>query len=140
MYTEIGQRGDAFHVSFTKFYHSKPSPNLFTLPFMYIASCGIGRKKPIGFRPTGCSSAYIQFLTVYIIAPIHLRCNAFFLQYKPFFSIYAIIHTTIQTTIFQINPTADFIKSMSRHKRFCKITLQRKSNKGYRVSLRPLYF
>lgn len=53
---------------------------------MYIAACGIGRKKPIGFRPTGYSSAYIQLFTAYIIATIHLRCNAFFLQYKPFFS------------------------------------------------------
>ena len=41
-------------------------------------------KKPVGFRPTGCSSVYIQLLTVYIIAPIRLRCNTFFLQYKPF--------------------------------------------------------
>ena len=53
---------------------------------MYIAPCEIARKKPIGSRPTGCSSAYIQLSTVYIIAPIRLRCNAFFLQYKPFFS------------------------------------------------------
>lgn len=51
---------------------------------MYIAACEIARKKPIGFRPTGCSSAYIQLLTVYITAPIRLRCNAFFLQYKAF--------------------------------------------------------
>ena len=53
-------------------------------PLLYIAACGIGRKKPVGFRPTGCSSAYIQLSTIYIIAPIRLRCNAFFLQYKPF--------------------------------------------------------
>ena len=26
----------------------------------------------------------VQLLTVYIIAPIRLRCNTFFLQYKPF--------------------------------------------------------
>ena len=53
-------------------------------PLLYIAACGIGRKKPVGFRPTGCSSDYIQLLTVYIIAPIRLRCNTIFLQYKPF--------------------------------------------------------
>ena len=53
-------------------------------PLLYIAACGIGRKKPVGFRPTGFSSVYIQLLTVYIIAPIRLRCNTFFLQYKPF--------------------------------------------------------
>lgn len=47
-------------------------------PLLYIAACGIGRKKPVGFRPTGCSSVYIQLLTVYIIAPIRLRCNTFF--------------------------------------------------------------
>ena len=73
-----------------KLSHSHPYPYSFTLPFMYIAACGIGRKQPIGFRPTGCSSAYIQLSTVYIIAPIRLRCNAFFLQYKPFFSVYKV--------------------------------------------------
>lgn len=54
-------------------------------PLLYIAACGIGRKKPVGF-PTypAFPSVYIQLLTVYIIAPIRLRCNTFFLQYKPF--------------------------------------------------------
>lgn len=61
---------------------------------MYIAACEIARKKPIGFRPTGCSSVYIQLLTVYIIAPIHLRCNAFFLQLNSFFP-FTFLHLSI---------------------------------------------
>ena len=61
---------------------------------MYIAPCEIARKKPIGFRPTGCSSVYIQLLTVYIIAPIHLRCNAFFLQSNSFFP-FTFLHLSI---------------------------------------------
>ena len=115
MYTEIGQKGDTFHVSFAKVSHFRPCPHQSGLSFIVYSNLWNSTKKAdrlLTYRLLVCFSLVFNSL-YYSTDSLTMQCV--FSPIKRLFSIYyTLLYSTILLTTQRIlqSSTITAISSM----------------------------